>query len=281
MWFLGHLWSLVRSLSWGDDPVLSQNPAQICLTSTAPSYSDDSLNGISVLLKSGADVNDRSGSGQTPLMLAAKEKQWMNLKVLLKSKADPTLRDERGRTALHEAIVSGCFECAKLLVEKGAPVKDAFPESQFLVSLAVARQDTVMAQWLLAKGAPPVLAGSAYENVFGRKGFDAVAQFVLRKMSKLDLGKALLNAATTERIDLIRLLIDKNADVNARDTYGRTPLMISCVYSDSNEEIRTLLKRSGAKLKLRDNTGTSAEQYCAPSEGEWRRVVLGGSGASA
>lgn len=229
----------------------------------------DSLNATSVLLKRGADVNDRSRSGQTPLMLAAKGKQLMNLKALLNAKADPTLRDGRGRSALHEAIDSGCFECAKLLVEKGAPVKDAFPESQSLVSLAVARQDTVMAKWLLAKGAPPVLTGDAYGKVFGQKGSDETARFVLRKMSKLDLGAALLEAATTRNTDLIRLLIEKHADVNVRDGEGRTPLMISCIHHvESSEEVRALLKRSGAKLKLRDNSGWSTEDYCSASEGE-------------
>lgn len=231
--------------------------------------SDDSLNGISVLLKSGADVNDRGVTGQTPLMLAAKAKQLRNLRVLLKMKADPTLRDGRGRTALHEAVESGCFECAKLLVEKGAPVKDAFGESRSLVSLAVAGQDTVLAQWLLAKGAPAILAGHAYEKVFGPGGSDETARFVLRKMTKLDLGKALLSAAMTKHTDLIRVLIDQHADVNARDPYGKTPLMISCIhYSESNEEVRALLKRSGAKLKVRDNSGWSTEDYCSPSQGE-------------
>ena len=143
--------------------------------------SEDSSNGISILLKSGADVNDRDLSGRTPLMIAAKGNQAMNLKVLLKAKADPTLRDGRGRTALHEAIESDCFECAKLLVEKGASVKDAF--------------------------------------------------------------------------------------VNARDSNGRTPLMINCANSGSMQT-RELLEKNGAKLKLRDNTGISAEQYCTSSEGE-------------
>lgn len=229
--------------------------------------SDDSLNAISVLLKNGASVDDRDRSGRTPLMIAAKDSQELNLKVLLKSKADPTLRDQKGRTALHEAIESGCFGCAKILVEKGAPVKDAFPESLSLVSMAVLRRDTVLAKWLLSKGALPVLANDAYAKVFGVEGSEEIARFVVRKVSKVDLGKALLNAVSTRNTDLVGLLIEKHADVNYRDTDGRTPLMVNCAYSGS-EEIRDLLERNGAKPKLRDNRGISAEQYCSPNEGE-------------
>ncbi|MBK9579143.1 MAG: ankyrin repeat domain-containing protein [Fibrobacteres bacterium] len=229
--------------------------------------SDDSLNAISVLLKSGANVDDRDRSGRTPLMIAASAKQEMNVKVLLKSKADPTLRDGRGRTALHDAIESGCFECAKVLLEKGSSVKDVYPEGQSLVSLAVARQDTVMAKWLLAKGAPAVLAGDVYEKVFGEGGSEEIVRFVVRKMSGVDLGKALLKAVSNDNADLVRFLIEKKADVNARDYDGRTPLMINCAYSGSRE-IRELLEENGAKLKLRDKSGVSAEQYCAPNEGE-------------
>lgn len=229
--------------------------------------SDDSLGAIPSLLGIGARVDDRDRSGRTPLMIAAAHGQARNLKVLLEAKADPTLRDEKGRLALHAAVDTGCLECVQVLVEEGAALKEAFPPERSLVSMALVRGDTALAQWLLAHGAPAPLSDLAYAKVFGEGASSEVAGFVVRKVPKVRLGTALLKAVASRNPDLVRFLIEAGADVNARDSEGRTPMMIHCDLWGP-QEIRDLLAENGARGDLRDKSGVSVEDHCAGLDGE-------------
>ena len=55
------------------------------------------------ILKSGADPNQTSNSGQTPLMAAASVGRVEIIQTLLDHEADPTLKDKKDRTALDYA----------------------------------------------------------------------------------------------------------------------------------------------------------------------------------
>ncbi|HDY7840646.1 TPA: ankyrin repeat domain-containing protein [Vibrio vulnificus] len=64
-------------------------------------------------------VNVSDFKQQTPLMLAAHNKDYETVEVLLKANADTDLRDFTGRTALHSAAASRCLKSASLLLEYG------------------------------------------------------------------------------------------------------------------------------------------------------------------
>ena len=57
--------------------------------------------------------------------------------------------------------------------------------------------------------------------------------------------------------EVITTLLDAGADVNAQDNHGKTPLMYATMYNQNLEVITTLLD-SGANAKLKDNTGNTA-----------------------
>ena len=76
----------------------------------------------------GADVNARTKSGETPLMLAAAGNQPEGnqpevVRLLLDKKADVNARDDEGRTPLMFAAENGRLENAKLLLSEGADVR--------------------------------------------------------------------------------------------------------------------------------------------------------------
>ncbi|MGO9568404.1 MAG: ankyrin repeat domain-containing protein [Desulfomonilaceae bacterium] len=56
---------------------------------------------------------------------------------------------------------------------------------------------------------------------------------------------ALMEAAKTGHLDVVKLLLDEGADVNAKDNYGWTALKIA--EEDGHKEIVELLKAHGAK----------------------------------
>lgn len=68
--------------------------------------------------------------------------------------------------------------------------------------------------------------------------------------------KMLIEAVEEFNADRIRLLIKKGADINARDSRGRTPLM-AAVWKDHVETVRLLLTFR-PKLFVKDNEGKNA-----------------------
>lgn len=56
------------------------------------------------------------------------------------------------------------------------------------------------------------------------------------------------------RSTIIKALIDAGADVNAKDTYGDTPLSSACIWGASPDEIRMLIK-AGADLEAKGENG--------------------------
>ena len=73
------------------------------------------------LLKEGADVNKKSPSGYTPLMIASGLGNSQMVELLLTAGADVTILDNRmGASALHKAAQSGNPQVAELLIRHGA-----------------------------------------------------------------------------------------------------------------------------------------------------------------
>ena len=76
---------------------------------------DKQLRCIQLLLAAGAEINDRTDFGSTPLMNAAWYGNKEAVEELLRNGADPLLEDNKGRTAAMLAFERGHDELAKLL----------------------------------------------------------------------------------------------------------------------------------------------------------------------
>lgn len=228
---------------------------------------DDASNSISFLVKKGGRADARTDKGRTPLMIAAENGQMLNMKVLIKSKADLSLRDIAGRSALHFAISAKCRECVDLLLGNGASVKIQDRNKVTPVTEAILASDTAMARLLISKGGKCIDAPALFPFAFDEKTEFGITGFVLNRCKGLDLGRALLVAVANGDMAKVEELVSRKADVNARDEMGRTPLMVNG-YGPNREAIHDLLVNNGAKLKIRDKNGNTAESYYAINEGE-------------
>jgi hypothetical protein len=80
---------------------------------------------VAFLLARGADVDARTGSGQTPLHLAVQLGYLDVVVQLLAGGASPRIATDQGLTPLHHAAILGRHELAKLLLDSGADYRIA------------------------------------------------------------------------------------------------------------------------------------------------------------
>ena len=83
---------------------------------------------MKALLANGADVNERTGGGQTPLILATIFNHTHLIPLLLDAGADPQLRDNLGLNAIDWAQRRGATEAIDLLSNKRPPTAQARTE---------------------------------------------------------------------------------------------------------------------------------------------------------
>lgn len=83
---------------------------------------------------------------------------------------------------------------------------------------------------------------------------------------KSENGTALAAAVVKNHLEIIKVLLNHNSDVNISDTNGVTPLMYAIMFK--NEPVIKLLIQHGANLTLKDNTGKSTFEYALATENQ-------------
>lgn len=83
------------------------------------------LGAVNSAVRSGADVNERDGNGDTPLLMIARAGHYKYPPseipaALVKAGADMEAKDKSGLTALQVSLLSGWQNIAELLIKSGA-----------------------------------------------------------------------------------------------------------------------------------------------------------------
>jgi ankyrin repeat protein len=155
--------------------------------------------GVQWLLEHGANPNVVSGDQkETPLHQAALKGNLALVDSLLKHGADPNAARADGRTSYVLAVRSGSENIAERLRAAGARADSLTDADEFLS--ACMRADEAAARAVLAK-APQLLASLTPEDK-----------------------NLMLQAASRDRMDVLRLMISLGFDPGTRDTWGSTAL---------------------------------------------------------
>lgn len=100
--------------------------------------SDMSVEAVQMMLMAGADVNAKSDTGRTALMITSD--QYV-AKALVYAGADVHSKNRDGETALFQAIVASDWEMTNLLIEAGADVNAVDDRGETALMKIVKRDD--------------------------------------------------------------------------------------------------------------------------------------------
>jgi ankyrin repeat protein len=184
---------------------------------------------------------------------AIRSNDLARLEAMLKEGSSPNLADNRGITPLMYAATVGSADAMKLLIAKGADVnaKNAFGSTALMWSVT----DLQKVRLLSDRGADVNAASKAGRTALlvaamSDHSSDIVRLLIDKKadVKAIDAGKfTTLNAATLGNdTATIRLLIDAGVDVNAPGGPGLTPLMNAA--GNGNLEAVKMLLAKGAKV---------------------------------
>ena len=165
----------------------------------------------------------------TALHLAADKNHADVVQVLIDAGADIEARDNTGYSPLHFACRSGSLDTVKLLVRAGAGVCVTGNDGHTCLTIAAWNGHTETVRYVLFL--PEVEVDHA-----NHKGCTALHW-----------------AADNNHTDVLQVLIDAGADIEARDNTGYSPLLIAC-RSGSLDTVK-LLVRAGAGVRVTNNDG--------------------------
>ncbi|KAJ3607295.1 hypothetical protein NHX12_025605 [Muraenolepis orangiensis] len=224
-----------------------------------------------LLLRKGANINEKNKDFMTPLHVAAERAHNDILEVLQKHGAKVNAVDTLGQTSLHRAALAGHIQTCRLLLSYGAdpsivslqgftaaqmgneavqqilnenvPTRNSDVDYRFLEAAKAGDQDTVQVSviWFILSLYPPLAfmgPGPTRHNNVNCRDLEG------RHSTPLHF------AAGYNRVAVVEYLLHHGADVHAKDKGGLVPLHNACSYG--HYEVAELLVRHGASVNVAD-----------------------------
>jgi N-acyl-D-amino-acid deacylase len=232
---------------------------------TALMWSVPDVNKVQRLLARGANVNARSQTERTALLVAASYPGTVDvLRALLERGADLRAQDRAGATALSLAVRSSDIEVVRFLVERGLDPGALTPIAR---RVGLARNDRPTTDFLMSTGSAS--NADALVTTATWHPADLVSRWIeggasVNANNPAQYGRTpLLTAVTSEAAgaDTLKLLLDRGADPNVPTTEGETPLDWA-IYKGDHSKIQVLEQRGAMR-----GTGPRGAEIAPPQKG--------------
>ena len=226
-----------------------------------------SLDVLKMLVKAGADVRVTDNKGYTCLTLAVANGRTETVRYLAGLKdVDVNHSGDKGHTALHLAGGEDYAEVAQLLIDAGADIETRNEKGRSPLQWACGAGSPYVVKALVKAGAGVYVrdySGGTCLILAACCGHTETVRTLLC-MPEVDLehadstGCTALNRAVVRQYpDVIQVLIDAGADIEAKDEKGRSPLLNASikVRFSGNLDIVKMLVRAGAGVCVANNDG--------------------------
>ena len=176
-----------------------------------------------------------AAGADTRLADAARSHDVAAVRSLIAQKADPKVPGDDGTPALHWIVRVDDLETTKLLLQNGADATQANRYGIRPLSIAAANGNAAIIAALIEAGADPNAADPAGETPLmaaARVGSVEAAKTLLDRGATVDAADpafhqtALIVAVRDNHPDVVQLLLERHANVNAKTRVGVTPPFI-------------------------------------------------------
>lgn len=203
---------------------------------------------VKLLLERGADINTKTLSGHTPLLIAVASFQSNMARLLLEKGADIDVREpHHNLSPLMIAARNNMGDIAKLLLDKGANINEKGDYHWTALDWSIYGGHAKMVKLLLDKG-----ADVNTKTPYGRTALMEAAEPDHLVKTDMPHSKPERQAQygpiypnRSRDLEVVKLLLEHGADVNAKDEDGWTALKRA--ERRGSREIVELLKAYGAK----------------------------------
>src|SRR5712692_7807039 len=249
-------------------PAKPINPKLAALITAARSGDTEAVGKLIAASPELVSAHDRAGN--TPLQHAAGFGDLATMNLLLEHEADPNAGNKRKSTPLFWCLHDEAK--VRLLLDHGANVNARTIDGRTPVYQAASMANAVsVLRLLLDKGGDPnskTLIGMTPLIAASRGNIEAMCLLIEKKADVNARngagGTALMAAAQTGRPQAVRLLLEKGADPNVRTKRNETALADAAT-AGNEEAVKFLLDR-GADVNVQDIRGYSPLLYAAGSD---------------
>eukprot|EP01122_Echinamoeba_exundans_P013977 TRINITY_DN6229_c0_g1_i1.p1 TRINITY_DN6229_c0_g1~~TRINITY_DN6229_c0_g1_i1.p1 ORF type:complete len:781 (-),score=153.69 TRINITY_DN6229_c0_g1_i1:97-2439(-) len=221
---------------------------------------------VKLLLQWKASVTSQNVHRFTPLHMAVFHAESVDCALaLLDAGANIEAPDQNGWTALHIAASKGNDAIVDLLLSKGASINATTIANQTPLLMAACNGHIAVVRRLISANADTkIRVASSHESALiyaVQNGHNTIAKELITYDAEL-LTLATVSGATplhvavqVDRKDMVELLLDAGANVNAKKGDGDSPLHIACLLNRVGL-ISYLIER-GANLSAKNNYGAT------------------------
>ena len=256
----GHSKPIIKLIEEGVNPRLTLGTGKMkgmtLLHGAAMSGSDEL---VEYLLEKGlfrADV--RGPHGWTPLHAAAYNNNREVARILLEAGANVNAKSKKtdgGSMALHMVAENGSRETLELLLEWGADITAKTKDGRSVFKVVAERGNEELVEFVLDRGKEGISKeelSMALQSVVRNKGNAGIVDLLLKSGARPD--SALHVAVGLGDIDMVRLLLERGADVNFSIEGGVTAL--HGAVSGGQRELAEFLVENGADVnRVADDGG--------------------------